>query len=64
EEERTSQVLVNSHSPVVLSCLQDPEMLFADMVSVVAPGVGKTRKTRMRPVKRDKQAHLGACQRL
>jgi len=55
---QTSQVLVNSHSPVVLSCLKDGEMLFADIVTVVKPGAGKSRRTRMRPVRRDKQASL------
>ncbi len=55
---QTSQVLVNSHSPVVLSCLKETEMLFADIVTVVKPGAGKSRKTRMRAVRRDKQATL------
>lgn len=55
---QTLQVLVNSHSPVVLSGLADEEMLFADMVTVVQPGAGKSRRTRMRPVRRDKQASL------
>lgn len=58
QEERTRQVLVNSHSPVVLSCLRDREMLFADMVSVIEPGVGKSRKTRMRHVRSDRQGSL------
>jgi predicted ATPase len=56
--DHTSQVLMNSHSPVVLSCLHEGETLFADMVSVLTPRVGKVRKTRMRSVVRDKQAHL------
>jgi predicted ATPase len=55
---QTSQVLVNSHSPVVLSSLGDGEALFADMVTVVKGGAGKSRRTRMRPVRRDRQANL------
>jgi len=52
EQEPLSQMLLNSHSPVVLSCLQKDEAMFADMVSVVNPEVDKiSRKTRIRPVK-------------
>jgi predicted ATPase len=52
EQEPLSQMLLNSHSPVVLSCLEEDEMMFADMVSVVNPEVDKiSRKTRIRPVK-------------
>jgi predicted ATPase len=51
EPEPLSQMLMNSHSPVVLSGLREGEMLFADLVSVVdheSKTVG--RKTRVRPV--------------
>jgi len=52
EQEPLSQMLLNSHSPVVLSCLEEDEAMFADMVSVVNPEVDKiSRKTRIRPVK-------------
>ena len=52
EQEPLSQMLLNSHSPVVLSCLEKDEAMFADMVSVVNPQVDKiSRKTRIRPVK-------------
>jgi predicted ATPase len=52
EQEPLSQMLLNSHSPVVLSCLEKDEAMFADMVSVVNPEVDKiSRKTRIRPVK-------------
>ncbi len=52
EQEPLSQMLLNSHSPVVLSRLEKDEAMFADMVSVVNPQVDKiSRKTRIRPVK-------------
>lgn len=52
EQEPLSQMLLNSHSPVVLSCLEEDEAMFADMVSVVNPEVSRpSRKTRIRPVK-------------
>jgi predicted ATPase len=52
EQEPLSQMLLNSHSPVVLSCLEKDEAMFADVVSVVNPEVDKiSRKTRIRPVK-------------
>lgn len=51
EEEPFFQILLNSHSPVVLSCLEEGEAMFADLVSVVNPEVGfVSRKTRIRPV--------------
>ncbi|GAB1538109.1 hypothetical protein NUACC21_07670 [Scytonema sp. NUACC21] len=53
ETEPLSQMLLNSHSPVVLSCLEDGEAMFADLVSVVNPEVSMVnRKTRIRPVVR------------
>lgn len=51
EGQPLSQILLNSHSPVVLSGLDNGEAVFADMVSVVDPEAPSiTRKTRMRPV--------------
>ena len=51
-EQPLSQILLNSHSPVVLSGLEDGEAVFADMVSVIDPNNQQiNRKTRMRPVK-------------
>jgi hypothetical protein len=51
ETEPLSQMLFNSHSPVVLSCLEEEEAMFADLVSVVNPEAGiVSRKTRIRPV--------------
>jgi len=46
------QVLLNSHSPVVLNCLTKTEILFADTVSLVDPGSDdqRTRCTRLRRV--------------
>lgn len=52
--EPLSQLLMNSHSPVVLSSLnlQEGEVLFADTVSTVAADSnGIQRKTRIRPVR-------------
>ncbi|HSN99414.1 MAG TPA: AAA family ATPase, partial [Candidatus Nanopelagicales bacterium] len=51
-----SQILMNSHSPVVLSALQErwgraSEVIFADVVSVADPATQTvTRKTRLRPI--------------
>lgn len=50
-EEPLSQIILNSHSPVVLSCLEPGEAIFADLVSVVDSETGNVnRKTRMRRV--------------
>lgn len=54
QSEPLLQLLMNSHSPVVLSALRDErncQVLFADLVAVVDP-VKKhvRRKTRIRPV--------------
>ena len=58
ETEPFSQLLLNSHSPVVLSCLEEGAM-FADMVSVVNPEAGfVSRKTRIRPVGIPHQQHV------
>ncbi len=51
ETEPLSQILLNSHSPVVLSCLESGEAMFAAKVSVVNPDAAVVnRKTRIRPV--------------
>lgn len=51
-EQPLAQILLNSHSPVVLSSLEDGEAVFADMVSLIDPHTQQiNRKTRMRPVK-------------
>jgi predicted ATPase len=58
-EEPLAQMLLNSHSPVVLSCLEDGEGLFADMVSVVDPERQQTnRKTCIRPIQLQDQGEL------
>lgn len=57
--EPLTQVLMNSHSPVVLSALrveheQPVDVIFADMVGVADPTSGRmTRKTRLRSVPPD-----------
>lgn len=52
ETEPLSQILLNSHSPVVLSALEKGEGMFADLVSVVKPNQRTVnRKTRIRPIK-------------
>ncbi|MBD2777420.1 AAA family ATPase [Iningainema tapete] len=51
ETEPLFQMLLNSHSPIVLAGLEEPEALFADIVSVVKPEASTvSRKTRIRPV--------------
>ncbi|AGY58676.1 AAA family ATPase [Gloeobacter kilaueensis] len=51
-EEPFSQILMNSHSPVVLSSLEEGEKMFSDMVSTVSPTEQEVaRKTRLRPVR-------------
>jgi predicted ATPase len=52
EGERLSQMLLNSHSPVILSSLDERELMFADLVTEVDPTAATiTRKTRIRPVR-------------
>jgi predicted ATPase len=59
EKEPLYQMLLNSHSPVVLSCLDSGDMVFADLVSVVDGAAGTiTRKTRIRPVRTKEQGEL------
>ncbi len=61
-----SQLLVNSHSPVVLAALIDAGLhavsgavLFADSATVSDPGASvQRRRTRLRPVKPDAQSKL------
>lgn len=54
ESEPLYQILLNSHSPVVLANLSENEAMFADLVSVVNPKAGTvSRKTRIRPVGTD-----------
>jgi predicted ATPase len=54
------QMLLNSHSPVVLSHLDDTEMVFADTVTTVEPATRtRQRKTRMRRILPDDQGDLG-----
>lgn len=53
ESEPLTQMVLNSHSPVVLAALEGGELMFADMVSVSDPqSRSVTRKTRVRPVER------------
>lgn len=63
-EEPLSQVLINSHSPVVLSAVgEDAECVFADLVTVVDPATGTTRrKTRMRPVSKSGRTTMPAAE--
>ncbi|MYK32510.1 MAG: AAA family ATPase [Boseongicola sp. SB0670_bin_30] len=43
------QILVNTHSPVVMSALQDCEVVASDVVSTLTPGTqSRTSRTRMR----------------
>lgn len=54
-----NQMLVNSHSPVVLSHLEPTEYVFADTVWSIEPGnQSRLRKTRMRPVLPNDQGEL------
>lgn len=67
-EEPLSQLLMNSHSPVVLSALKaggpPSQILFADMVAVSDPRTGQVRrKTRMREVGPSEQAQLPGTER-
>lgn len=49
EEQHLTQIIVNTHSPAVLSQLQPDEIILAELVSAVDPNTGKAcRKTRMR----------------
>jgi predicted ATPase len=64
EAEPLSQMLVNSHSPVVLSAMRDNKasnstVFFADLTTVVDSQAGETRRrTRLRPVSLADQTEL------
>lgn len=50
EETPYFQIIINTHSPVLMASLNIEEMVAADVVSVVDPQTGlRTRSTRMRP---------------
>jgi len=54
-----AQLLMNSHSPVLLSELRSGEMVFADVVSLIIPESRRvTRHTRIRPVRASDQHQL------
>ncbi len=54
-----TQLLLASHSPVVLAALKAEDVVFTDMVSVVDPEAKtKTRRTRILPVRADKPEQL------
>jgi predicted ATPase len=54
-----TQILLNSHSPVVLSALHEHEIVFADIVSVVQRDQeGTDYRTRIRPVGANVQGEL------
>jgi len=54
-----SQMLLNSHSPVVLSHLDESEMVLADTVTTLDPNLrARVRRTRMRPIRRRDQGDL------
>lgn len=58
-DEPLTQMLMNSHSPVVLSHLEDYEMVFADTVTSLDPKTRiKVKKTRMRSIFPQEQGHL------
>lgn len=59
-DEPLTQMLLNSHSPVVLAHLPDSRVLFADLVTVAVPGATRaTTRTRVRRVRQSDQASLG-----
>jgi predicted ATPase len=56
---RLTQMLLNSHSPVVLSALHEGESMFADIVTEIDPEARDVnRKTRIRPVRSRVQGEL------
>jgi predicted ATPase len=59
EQAPLAQILMNSHSPVVLSTLREGEMMFADMVGVADKGERSVNyRTRIRPVGAKNQGDL------
>lgn len=62
-DEPLTQMILNSHSPVVLSSLEPSEMLFADVVSTIDPQTGTLgRKTRVRAVQPSDQGELALAE--
>lgn len=58
-QEPLSQMLLNSHSPVVLSELQEGERMFSDILTVIDSATHQHgRKTRIRPVRTGDQGEL------
>lgn len=53
-----AQILMNSHSPVVLSALDDEQMVFADVVTVAGKSLAPTPRTRLRRVVGKDQGEL------
>ncbi len=59
QDEPLSQMLLNSHSPLVLSCLDAGEMVFADIVTAIDPVTkGANPKTRVRLVRPQDQGEM------
>ena len=57
--EPLTQLLLNSHSPVALSVLQNEEIKFSDLVSIVEPNSNRVNyRTRIRPIKAKDQGEL------
>lgn len=58
---RLNQMLLNSHSPVVLASLAEGQAVFADLATVIGPdgGPGPSRRTRVRPVRPSSQGTFG-----
>jgi len=49
ETQASFQILVNTHSPVVMSALKDQEVVASDIISTLTPGTqSRTPRTRMR----------------
>jgi predicted ATPase len=49
DDQPLTQIIVNTHSPVVMQCLQEDEIIAADVVSTFEPSTERrSRKTRMR----------------
>jgi hypothetical protein len=58
-DESLSQMLLNSHSPVVLSHLLEGEMVFADIVTAINPRTKEANpKTRVRMVQPEDQGEM------
>ena len=58
-DETLSQMLLNSHSPVVLSHLREGEMVFADIVTAINPQTKESNsKTRVRMVQPEDKSEM------